>query len=317
MQGDIKVDCPYVLPSREISTHEFVAFCQTGLGVPPQRILRDIQGWIEEDAGHGDQTAIASAAINRDVWGVIVAKHDFALAGLHLMAEVFRQTSGGLVKTFSGFRDGDVVRKGEVVLAVRGASVGLLLAERTSLNISSRLSGITTKTLEISTQLLRQVPDGKPVLLETRKTTPGLRLYEKYATRLGGARNHRHGLDAGAMLKENHLRASGNIVNAIRSVKAALPVLSKLEVEVTNLEEFRVALTAGADVVMLDNFGWDEIAVAVRERNAINAAVELEISGNLDAKSLEQVAKSGVDYASMGALVHKAVWVDMSMQLYS
>jgi nicotinate-nucleotide pyrophosphorylase (carboxylating) len=106
-------------------------------------------------------------------------------------------------------------------------------------------------------------------------------------------------------------------VNAIRSVKAALPVLSKLEVEVTNLEEFRVALTAGADVVMLDNFGWDEIAVAVRERNAINAAVELEISGNLDAKSLEQVAKSGVDYASMGALVHKAVWVDMSMQLYS
>jgi nicotinate-nucleotide pyrophosphorylase (carboxylating) len=157
---------------------------------------------------------------------------------------------------------------------------------------------------------------GKPVVLETRKTTPGHRMYEKYATRVGGAQNHRHGLDAGAMLKENHLRSIGNICDALRLLKRTVPVLSRIEVEVTSLAEFRVALKEGADVIMLDNFSWDDVAVAVAERNVASSLAKLEVSGNLDGKSAERLVASGVDYASMGALVHKAVWVDMSLQLY-
>jgi nicotinate-nucleotide pyrophosphorylase (carboxylating) len=315
-EGDVKVVCPYAIPEHENTAAHFVEFCHTRLGVPPARVLRDIGAWLEEDTGHGDETLTSGIWGARNATAVIVAKESFVLAGLSVAAEVFRQTSGGLVRLFSNFQDGDRVQKGDVVLAATGAAAALLMAERTSLNFMCRTSGVATKTRSVVEALKEAGSTGKPVVLETRKTTPGHRMYEKYATRVGGAQNHRHGLDAGAMLKENHLRSIGNICDALRLLKRTVPVLSRIEVEVTSLAEFRVALKEGADVIMLDNFSWDDVDVAVAERNALNSAVKLEVSGNLDGKSAERLVASGVDYASMGALVHKAVWVDMSLQLY-
>jgi nicotinate-nucleotide pyrophosphorylase (carboxylating) len=315
-EGDVKVECKYPIPERENTFSDFVAFCHTGLGVPPARVLRDLHAWLEEDTGHGDETLTSGIWGAREATAVIVAKETFVLAGLAVAAEVFRQTSGGMVHLYSNFSDGEQVQKGDVVLAAKGSAAALLMAERTCLNFMCRVSGIATKTRRVADQLSQAGGNGKPTLLETRKTTPGHRMYEKYATRVGGAQNHRHGLDAGAMLKENHLRSIGNIREALRLLKKTVPILSRVEVEVTSLSEFRVALAEGADVIMLDNFPWQDVATAVSERNAANALTKLEVSGNLDGDKARELVNSGVDYASMGSLIHKAVWVDMSLQLY-
>ena len=134
---------------------------------------------------------------------------------------------------------------------------------------------------------------------------------------MGGARNHRHGLDAGAMLKENHLRASGDITRALRALKAAAPILTKVEIEVATLGEFDVALAEGADVIMLDNFAAADVREAVARRAQRAPGVQLEVSGNLDARDAADLVSFGVDFVSMGALVHKAAWVDMSLQFYA
>lgn len=315
-EGDVKVECRYQIPQRELTQAHFVAFCHTGLGVPPTRILKDLNAWLEEDTGHGDETLTSGVWGERVATAVIVAKESFVLSGLHLASEVFRQTSAGMVSIFSNFKDGDRVHKGDVVLAIKGSASSLLMAERTSLNLMSRMSGISTKTKQI-VDLVAQVEGSlNPVILETRKTTPGHRIYEKYSTRVGGAQNHRHGLDAGAMLKENHLRSVGNIRSALQLLKKTVPILSRIEVEVSSLSEFKVALAEGADVIMLDNFSWVDVRAAVAERNERKSATKIEVSGNLDADKVGELARSGVDYASMGALVHKAVWVDMSLQLF-
>ncbi len=314
--GDVKVDCSFVLSEVERTHEDFVSFCHTGLGVPPSRVLRDLSSWLDEDTGHGDQTLTSGFWGQRHATAVIVAKEDFVLAGLPVAAEVFRQTSGGLVRVFADLTDGSRVKKGDVVLTVQGPAAALLMAERTALNFLCRVSGVATRTRGVVESLERAGSTGKPVLLETRKTTPGHRLYEKYATRLGGAQNHRHGLDSGAMLKENHLRAIGNIRDALKLLKSKVPVLSKIEIEVTSLEEFRVALEEGADLIMLDNFSWDDVAVAVKERNMKSSLAKLEVSGNLDGDKARQLVISGVDFVSMGSLIHKSVWVDMSLQLF-
>ncbi len=314
--GDVKVECPFVLPEKESTSADFVSFCHTSLGVPPSRVLRDLQAWLDEDTGRGDVTLASGIWGRREATAVIVAKEDFVLAGLPVAAEVFRQASGSHVRLFSSFQDGAFVKKGDVVLVAKGAAAALLMAERTCLNFMCRVSGIATKTKSVVDALVQAGSEGKPVVLETRKTTPGHRMYEKYATRVGGAQNHRHGLDAGAMLKENHLRSIGNIRDALRLLKKSIPILSGIEVEVTSLSEFRVALDEGADVIMLDNFSWQDVSTAVTERNAKRSSAKLEVSGNLDGDKARSLVQSGVDYASMGALIHKSVWVDMSLQLY-
>lgn len=310
----VKPHCPFLMPKNELTQIDFIEFCTSKLGVVPNRILTDILRWLDEDHGSGDPSLFAGMDKNQTAQFFVVAKQDFTLSGLHIMQAVFYQSSGGTIKLFSHFQDGDTIHKGDIIIAGEGATSSILLAERVALNLSSKISGISTKTKSILSEIRKY---SKTIsLLETRKTTPGLRLYEKYATRVGGARNHRHGLDTGAMLKENHLRSIGSIEEALDNLTKNAPILTKIEIEVTNLLEFRAALNKGADVIMLDNFSHDDVKTAVQEKNKINSNLKLELSGNLDEKNIQEIASLGVDYLSMGALVHKAIWVDMSLQLY-
>jgi nicotinate-nucleotide pyrophosphorylase (carboxylating) len=292
----------------------------SALGVSPARVLRDIDSWLEEDAGGGDVTVWTQCPQSARMRWEIIAKQDFTLCGLFLMAAVVHRVHGAspcLVK--SKFEDGSLVRKGDVVVFGEGHAAALLLAERVSLNLAARLSGVASKTNQMRSFVESAAAHSgarPPCLLETRKTTPGLRLYEKYATRVGGARNHRHALDTGLMLKENHLRSFGGIEAALASAVKHAPVLTRVEVEVSNLKEFDEALNGGADVVMLDNFALSDVRSAVERRNASGRAVALEVSGNLTEENIGAVAQMGVEFVSSGALVHQATWVDMSMQLY-
>jgi nicotinate-nucleotide pyrophosphorylase (carboxylating) len=291
------------------------------LGVSPHRFVRDVDSWLEEDFGGGDCSVWTQSCINRRMKFKIVAKQDFLLCGLNFAAAVVHRTHSAVpVTVSSAFADGQQIVRGDVILQGEGDANALLLAERVALNLMARLSGISTKTAHMQNLILQAssgMKDNPPVLLETRKTTPGLRIYEKYATRIGGARNHRHALDTGLMLKENHLRAFGGIERALDRCKTRSSVLTRTEVEVTNLSEFRQALQGGADVIMLDNFSQSDVHEAVTERNASGRNIALELSGNLTEVNIAMATQLGVDYMSSGALIHQATWVDLSMQLYS
>lgn len=290
------------------------------LGVSPQRFLRDVDCWLEEDFGGGDCGVWTQQTVNRRMRFQIVSKQDFLLCGVYLAAAVVQRTHGAVpLNLISDFCDGQRVTRGDVILQGEGDANALLLAERVALNLTARLSGISTKTVYMHQMIASASGTAKksaPVLLETRKTTPGLRIYEKYATRTGGARNHRHSLDTGLMLKENHLRAYGGIQKALDNARTRAAVLTRTEVEVTNLSEFRDALVGGADVIMLDNFAHADVLDAVAQRNASGRNVALELSGNLTEENIALAAQLGVDYVSSGALIHQATWVDLSMQLY-
>ena len=315
MKLEINPVCPYTMPTNKIETQEFTEFCNFGLGVSPSKILADIEGWLEEDHGSGDSTVYSGLKKNTLVQFFIIAKENFTLSCKPIMEQVFRHVSANEVDIFSNFKDGDDIKKGDVVIGGKGKAASVLLAERVALNLCSKMSGVTTKTKKILTEIKKLNPE--IYLLETRKTTPGLRLYEKYSVRVAGARNHRHSLDGGAMLKENHLRSIGSIEDALYNLQNNLPILTKIEIEVTNLNEFRTALSLGADVIMLDNFSIENVKIAVDERNKHNPRIKLELSGNLDEKNLSEIVNTGVDYMSMGALIHKAIWVDMSLQVYA
>ncbi|MBX9703724.1 MAG: carboxylating nicotinate-nucleotide diphosphorylase [Silvanigrellaceae bacterium] len=314
----ISPHCPYILPVNKVFSNDFVNFCNTKLGISPSQVIEDISSWLKEDAGAGDVTLLSTFTKNPTANFFIVAKQNFVLSGSQVMHQVFRETSGNSVSLFSNYQDGDKVNKGSVVFAGTGLAASILLAERVALNFGCHISGVATKTHNIL-QLIENYIEpaiSPPTLLETRKTTPGLRIYEKYATRTGGARNHRHALDSGALLKENHLRAFGNVEEPLELLKKKAPILTKVEIEVTNLIEFKAAMQNGADVIMLDNFSIPDIRLAVSERNHKNPSVLLELSGNLDEKEMSEIVNCGVNFISMGALIHKAPWVDMSLQLY-
>ena len=311
---EINPPCPYIMPTNKIEARNFIEFCHIKLGVSPSKVLSDIERWVEEDHGAGDPTLFSAFKQNNTMRFFIVAKQNFTLACKPIMEQVFRHVSANETEIYSQFNDGDDIQKGDIVFAGIGRAAGILLAERVALNLGAKMSGIATKTKQIFTEIQKINPN--IYLLETRKTTSGLRMYEKYAVRIAGARNHRHGLDGGAMLKENHLRSIGSIEEAIDNLQKNLPILTKLEVEVTNLNEFETALKRKADVIMLDNFSLENVKSAILLRDKINPNVKLELSGNLDEKDLTKIVNSGVDYISMGALIHKAIWVDMSLQMY-
>lgn len=297
---------------RSLPPTSFARFCTATLGVAPHVVRADLERWLAEDCGAGCVTLFSAHWPENHVPFRIVAKSAFVLCGLELMAEIFRMSSDGQAELASATSDGQRMSPGQVLLSGRAHAGAVLLGERVALNLASRLSGISTKTCAVA-DALKNASAAPPILLETRKTTPGLRLYEKYATRLGGARNHRHGLDGGAMLKENHLRCLGGLAEALATLKARVPVLTKIEVEVTSLAEFHLALRAGADVIMLDNFALPDARTAVAARDAAGASAKIEISGNLDRWDPAELAALGVDYASMGALIHQAQSCDMSL----
>ncbi|MCL5022880.1 MAG: carboxylating nicotinate-nucleotide diphosphorylase [Nitrospirae bacterium] len=256
--------------------------------------------------GNSDITTTLLIPENQTSRALLVSKENFILAGMPFATEVFN-----LVDLRTSLRifhaEGARVTKGDIIAEITGNTRTLLSCERVSLNILQRLSGIATLT----GRFVEKVKGTHAKIVDTRKTTPGLRFMEKYAVRVGGGCNHRFGLYDGILIKDNHIEAAGSIAAAVAAAGGAHH-LSKIEVEVENLKELKEALKAGADVVMLDNMSLEDMKEAVR---AAKGRVMLEASGNMTIERVRAVAETGVDLISVGAITHSATAADISMKI--
>lgn len=236
----------------------------------------------------------------------LICKEDGVIAGLDVFKRVFTLLDENTEVTFS-CKDGDRVRKGEKLGIIRGDIRVLLSGERTALNFLQRMSGIATYTRKIADLL----EGTKTKLLDTRKTTPNMRIFEKYAVKVGGGYNHRYNLSDGILLKDNHIGAAGGVAEAIRMAKEYAPFVRKIEVEVENLDMLREALEAGADIIMLDNMSVEDMKEAVR---LTAGRAETECSGNVTKENVAKLVDIGVDYISSGALTHSSPILDLSLK---
>ena len=236
----------------------------------------------------------------------LIAKEDGVIAGLDIYARVFTILDE---KTEIDFhcKDGDEVKKGEVMAPVTGALRVLLSGERVALNYLQRMSGIATYTRQVA----KLLEGSKVTLLDTRKTTPNCRVFEKYAVRVGGGCNHRYNLSDGVLLKDNHIGAAGSVTKAIQMAKAYAPFVRKIEIEVETLEQVKEAVEAGADIIMLDNMTPEVMKQAVE---LINGRAQTECSGNITKENIQKIREIGVDFVSSGALTHSAPILDISMK---
>ena len=236
----------------------------------------------------------------------LICKEDGIICGLQIFERVFTLLAEDTKVTFM-VKDGDLVKKGQLLARVEGDIRILLSGERTALNYLQRMSGIASYTNQV-VQLL----EGTDIqLLDTRKTTPNMRIFEKYAVKVGGGHNHRYNLSDGVMLKDNHIGAAGSISKAIQMAKDYAPFVRKIEVEVENIEMVKEAVEAGADIIMLDNMSHDEMQEAIR---IIDGRAETEISGNVTKENIEKIRDLKVDYISSGALTHSAPILDVSLK---
>jgi nicotinate-nucleotide pyrophosphorylase (carboxylating) len=268
-----------------------------------------INSALEEDIGAGDITTLSTVPPQARGRGLFRAKRDCVVAGLFLLEKIFCLLDGQ-VKVRCLCRDGEQVTRGTVVAEAEGPLRALLMGERTALNFLQRLSGTATLTR----RYVDAVRDFPCKVIDTRKTTPGLRVLEKYAVRMGGGTNHRLGLYDAALVKDNHIVAAGSIGDAVKQIRRQAPFMAKVEVECSNLGQVREALEARADVIMLDNMSTQEMAEAVR---LINKRVWVEASGGITVDRLREVAEAGVDFISVGALTHSAPAVDFNMKIAS
>lgn len=236
----------------------------------------------------------------------LICKEDGIVAGLAIFERVFTLLDKD-TKVVYNVKDGDMVQKGTVLAVVTGDIRVLLSGERTALNYLQRLSGIATYTHNV-VQLLE---DTKTKLLDTRKTTPGMRVFEKYAVRVGGGGNHRYNLSDGVLLKDNHIDAAGGVRKAVEAARAYAPFVRKIEVEVENLTMVREAVEAGADIIMLDNMSLEQMAEAIQ---LIDGRADTECSGNITKDNIQKITALGVDYVSSGALTHSAPILDISLK---
>lgn len=236
----------------------------------------------------------------------LICKQDGMIAGLWVYARVFRLLDADTEVEFH-CQDGDAVKSGQLLATVRGDIRVLLSGERVALNYLQRMSGIATYTHEIAGLLA----GSRTTLLDTRKTTPNCRIFEKYAVRVGGGSNHRYNLSDGVLLKDNHIGAAGSITEAVRMAKAYAPFVRKIEIEVETLEQVREAVEAGADIIMLDNMTTEEMREAIA---LIDGRAETECSGNVTRENIARIIDLGVDYVSSGALTHSAPILDISMK---
>lgn len=236
----------------------------------------------------------------------LIAKEDGIMAGLDVYARVFTLLDPATVVTFQ-VKDGDRVKPRDLIGTVTGDIRVLLSGERVALNYLQRMSGIATYTRQVADLL-----EGSGVtLLDTRKTTPNCRIFEKYAVRVGGGCNHRYNLSDGVLLKDNHIGAAGSITNAIQMAKAYAPFVRKIEIEVETLEQVKEAVDAGADIIMLDNMTPDTMRQAVE---LIDGRAQTECSGNITKENIARIREIGVDFVSSGALTHSAPILDISMK---
>ena len=236
----------------------------------------------------------------------LVCKEDGVICGLQVFRRAFELLDENTEFEFY-VQDGDEVKKGQLMAKVRGDIRTLLVGERTGLNYLQRMSGIATYTHSIAVLL----KDSKIKLLDTRKTSPNNRIFEKYAVRVGGGNNHRYNLTDGVLLKDNHIGAAGGVKEAIMAAKEYAPFVRKIEIEVENLDMVREAVEAGADIIMLDNMSHDTMKEAL---NIIDGRAEVEISGNITKENLEKLSGLSVDYVSSGALTHSAPIMDISLK---
>ena len=271
----------------------------------PFTLNRLIDSWLAEDIGHGDLTVqlmIDPAAMARFDMN---AREALTVAGIEVAAAVFRRYEPRLQFDMQ-VQDGQVVEPGSRMMVVRGPAGGILTAERTALNILQRLCAIATATAKFTAL----IAGTRARLVDTRKTTPGLRMLEKHATACGGALNHRLGLDNGVIIKDNHIAVCGSIKQAVARARAGLPLLTKLEVECDRLEQVEEALAAGADVILLDNMGLDDLRSAVR---MVGGRVPLEASGGIRIETIRAIADTGVDYISTSRITQAAGAVDIGL----
>ncbi len=238
---------------------------------------------------------------------VIRAKEDFVLAGSVFLSDIFKLTGYDFDINLL-VEDGKKVKKGDVIAEIVSTDKAILYVERVCLNLLQRLSGIATRTRKF----VELIKPFKAEVVDTRKTTPGMRYFEKYAVRVGGGTNHRMGLFDAVLIKDNHIKAAGGIKSAIDRVRKHVSFTAKIEVECANLEMVKDAFESGADIIMLDNMSLDEIKEAV---GLYGGKVLLEASGNINEDNIVDIAKTGVDFISSGSLIHHACWVDINMKL--
>ncbi len=262
---------------------------------------------LEEDLGNGDITTRNLIAETQKGQGLFLAKASGIIAGLEVSAAVFSCLEPAV--QFTAFiHDGDEIKPGDRIARVEGKMSTLLTGERVALNFLQRLSGIASKTHNMAESIKYQ----HAVLVDTRKTTPGLRLLEKYAVRVGGAKNHRFGLYDGVMIKDNHIQAVGGIQKAVSTLRQKVPHTLKIEVEVENLQQLQEALEARADIILLDNMDAASMRKAVE---IVNGQALLEASGGVNEENIVEIAKTGVDFISCGALTHSAPSLDISFKI--
>lgn len=236
----------------------------------------------------------------------LICKEDGVLCGAQVFERVFTLIDEKTEVTFFK-NDGDDIKKGELIAKVRGDIRVLLSGERTALNYMQRMSGVATYTRQVASLL-----DGtKTTLLDTRKTTPNNRIFEKYAVRVGGGKNHRYNLSDGVLLKDNHIGAAGSVKNAIKMAKEYAPFVRKIEVEVESFDMVKEAVLAGADIIMLDNMSTEQLKEAIEY---IDGRAEIEVSGNVTKENIARLTDLGVDFISSGALTHSAPILDLSLK---
>lgn len=261
---------------------------------------------LKEDITSEDVTTNAVMREAKKGKADLICKQDGIICGLDVFKRVFELLSED--STFeTSFKDGDKVKKGELIGTVYGDIRVLLSGERTALNYLQRMSGIATLTNEMVSELAGY----KTKLLDTRKTTPNMRPFEKHAVKVGGGTNHRYNLSDGVLIKDNHIGAAGSITKAVQMAKEYAPFVRKIEVEVESLEQLKEAVEAGADIIMLDNMDNDTMRQAVA---LVAGKAETECSGNVTKERLMEIAEIGVDYVSCGALTHSAPIMDVSLK---
>lgn len=283
----------------------------SNFGVLPPRLVIDplLRDWLLEDIGRGDRTtgALISQEVGQAKW---LAKAPGVIAGLPVAARVF-QLLNEKVSFVAVVGEGSSCQPGEVVAEMDGPLDALLTGERVALNIVMRLSGIATLTRKY----VEQIAELPTKVVDTRKTTPGLRLFEKYATTVGGAVNHRMGLDDAVMIKDNHIAAAGGIGKAISRIRQYIPYPLTIEVETESLDEVEEALQHKADIIMLDNMPLDMMHQAVQMIRQHDSRVKIEASGNITLETIRAVAETGVDYISTSAPITQSSWLDLSMRI--
>ncbi|OCQ91936.1 nicotinate-nucleotide diphosphorylase (carboxylating) [Nostoc sp. MBR 210] len=280
--------------------------------LPPWLVLDPLlRGWLLEDIGRGDRTTnpllSSNSTLKTAKW---LAKAPGIIAGLPVAARVFQ-----LLNEKTSFTtivaDGEFCEPGQVIAEIHGSLDALLMGERVALNLAMRLSGIATLTYKY----VEKIADFPVQFVDTRKTTPGLRILEKYATAVGGAINHRMGLDDAVMIKDNHIAAAGGIGEAITRIRSQIPYPLTIEVETETIEQVKEALEYKADIIMLDNMGLDMVRETVSLIRQHNSLVKIEASGNVTLESIADLAATGVDYISSSAPITQSKWLDLSMKM--